>query len=70
MKRFSSPGVVKSLDSLIENDMRFETSEKKLLRIVVFGTVLFVLWTVMFVLWAIYFIHVIQNYRLTPIILR
>jgi len=63
MKKFSSLGVGKLLDSLIEDDIRFEAAEKKLIRMLILGGVAFVLW-------AIYFIHVIQNYRLTPIILR
>ena len=51
------------LDSMIENDARFLATEKRLIRLLVIAILAFMVW-------FIYFIHIIQNYRLTPIIIR
>jgi len=46
------------LDSMIEDDLRYEVLKRWICR-------LLVLTIVAFIVWAIYFIHIVTDYRLT-----
>ena len=60
MQKAKSPetGYRQYLNSLIEDDMRYENLERWLWRFLVF-------FITAFIVWAIYILHIILDYRLT-----
>jgi uncharacterized membrane protein (DUF485 family) len=60
MQKSTSPalGYRGYLDSLIQDDARYEALKRRLCRLLVLAAMAFIIW-------GIYFIHIIINYRLT-----